>query len=306
MNYELIIIGGGPAGIAAGVYASRKKIKTLVLAESFGGQSVVSSEIQNWIGSITISGQQLAKDLEGHLRAYADDTVDIKKEKVTDIKKEDNIFKVSTPEEDYSGKTILVTTGSNRRKLDVPGAKEYENKGIVYCASCDGPLFTGKDVVVIGGGNAAFESASQLLAYVKSVTLLNRSDKFKADEITVSEISKMENFYPILNAEISEIRGETFVNEISYKNKLTGKIINLPTEGVFVEIGSVPVTGFVKDLIELNKYGAIITDPVTQRTSQEGIWAAGDCTDGLYQQNNIAVGDGIKALENIYSYIQSN
>ena len=303
--YDLIIIGGGPAGIAAGVYAARKKIKTLVLAESFGGQSIVSSEIQNWIGTVSISGVELAKNLETHLRAYASDTLKIKNEKVESISKIEKNFQIKTSQGDYSAKTVLVTTGSSRRKIKVPGTQEYENKGIVYCATCDGPMFSGKDVVVIGGGNAAFESASQLLAYTKSVTLLNRSDKFKADEITVQKMSKIENFNLTLNAQLTEVKGDDFVKSITYKDTQTEEEKEIATEGIFVEIGSKPITDFVKNLINLNENGAIIIDPMTQKTSQKGIWAAGDCTHCLYHQNNIAVGDGIKALENIYSYLQN-
>lgn len=304
--YDLTIIGGGPAGVAAGVYASRKKIKTLVLADSFGGQSIVSSEIQNWIGTISISGIELAQNLEKHLRAYASDTLEIKNEKVDTVTKINGRFEITTPQGNYSTKTLLITTGSSRKKIQVPGAKEFENKGIVYCATCDGPMFTGKDVAVIGGGNAAFESTSQLLAYAKSVTLLNRSDKFKADEITVQKMSQIENFHPILNAQLTEVKGNDFVTGINYKNVKTGEIKDLNVEGIFVEIGSKPTTDFIKELVNLNEYGAIIIDPMTQKTSLEGVWAAGDCTHGLYHQNNIAVGDGIKALENIYSYLQTN
>lgn len=303
--YDLIIIGGGPAGVAAGVYASRKKIKTLLLAESFGGQSTVSSEIQNWIGTVSLSGQKLAENLEKHLRAYAGDAVDIKKEKVEKISQEkENLFKIKTDQGEYLSKTILVATGSSRKKINCIGAEKFENKGVVYCATCDGPLFTNKDVVVVGGGNSAFESASQLLAYVKSVTLLNRSDKFRADESTVQKMSAIENFHPLLNAQILEIKGENFVNAVVYKNTKSDEEKEIEVAGVFVEIGSKPTTAFI-ELVEKNESGAIIVDPMTQRSSVEGIWAAGDCTHGLYHQNNIAVGDGIKALENIYSFLQS-
>ncbi len=303
--FDLIIIGGGPAGVAAGVYASRKKIKTLVLTESFGGQSQVSSEIQNWIGTVAISGANLAKNLEEHLRAYAKNTLKIKKEKVEKISKsEDKTFNIKTSTGNYSTKAILITTGSSRRKLEVPGAQEFENKGIVYCATCDGPLFTGKDVIVIGGGNAAFESASQLLAYTKSVTLLNRSNKLRADEITVQKMSQIKNFHLILNAELKEIKGDNFVKSVIYQDTNTSEEKEIFIEGVFVEIGFTPTTDFINNLVELTEYKAIKVDPMTQKSSQEGIWAAGDCTNGLYHQNNIAVGDGIKALENIYSWLQ--
>src|SRR3989344_3908271 len=177
MQYDLIIIGGGPAGAAAGVYAARKQIKTLLIAESFGGQSIESNEIQNWVGTIVISGIDLAKNLKEHVKFYAREFVDIKEgERVNNINKTDQGFSVITNKNTYGAKTILATTGGSRKKLDIPGAKEFEGKGITYCASCDGPFFADKDAVVIGGGNAGFETAAQLLAYCKSVTLFSRGE----------------------------------------------------------------------------------------------------------------------------------
>src|SRR3989344_2254784 len=184
--YDLAIIGGGPAGVSAGVYAARKRLKTIFITESFGGQSIESAGIENWIGTKNISGSDFGKALEEHLRTYARDTVEIKtSERANSIFKKEGGFEIKTGSADYQAKTILVATGSARRKLEIPGAKEYENKGITYCASCDGPLFADQDVAVIGVGNAAFETAAQLLSYAKSVTFLIRSDKFRADEVTV-------------------------------------------------------------------------------------------------------------------------
>src|ERR1700733_4307671 len=188
MTYDLIIIGGGPAGVSAGVYAARKRLQTLIIAPEFGGQSMASDGIENWIGTIRISGVDLGRDLKNHLLAYAGDAVTIKEmEAVSDIKKDGELFTVVSDKAEYQTKTILIATGSSRRKLEIPGAKEFDNKGLTYCASCDGPLFAGQDVVIVGGGNAAFETAAQLLAYCKSVTLLNRSDTFRADEVTVEK-----------------------------------------------------------------------------------------------------------------------
>lgn len=306
-SYDLTIIGGGPAGVAAGVYASRKKIKTLFIAEEFGGQSIVSPDIQNWIGTVNISGDQLAKDLEAHLKAYAQDVVTIQKgARVENIKKESDHFLVTTNKnESYQSKTVLVATGSTRRKLQVPGAEEFDNKGLTYCASCDGPLFTGKDVAVIGGGNAAFESASQLLAYAKSVTLLNRSDKFRADPVTVEKVLEHPNMTAVKNSTPKEIKGDTFVTSMIYTNTETGEDVELNVPGIFVEIGLIPTTGFASGAVELNDNKQIIVDPKNQRTKTTGIWAAGDCTDGLYHQNNIAAGDAVKALEDIYLYLHA-
>jgi alkyl hydroperoxide reductase subunit F len=300
MTYDLIIIGGGPAGVSAGVYAARKRLKTLLIAPEFGGQSNVSEGIENWIGTIKISGADLAKNLRAHLEAYAGDSVAIKEETVQNISKNGNEFSVTTENASYASKAVLVATGSSRRKLEVPGAAEFDNKGLTYCASCDGPLFADQDVVVVGGGNAAFETAAQLLAYCKSVTLLNRTESFKADEVTVAKLKENPKFKIITDAIPTEIKGDAFVNGISWKDAKTGETHDLPIAAVFVEIGLIPTTYFVKDLLELNKIGQILVDPRTQRTKIPGLWAAGDCTDGLYHQNNIASGDAVKALEDIY------
>lgn len=300
MKYDLVIIGGGPAGVSAGVYAARKRLKTLLITPEFGGQSIVSEGIENWIGTKKISGSDLAKNLKEHVEAYAGDVFTIKEESVSDIKKTNDGFSVVTESGETETKTVLITTGSTRRKLEIPGAKEFDNKGLTYCASCDGPLFSGMDVVVVGGGNAALETSAQLLAYCKSVTLLNRTDKLKGDEITVEKLKKNPNFNIVLNAIPKEIKGENFVSGIVYEDAVTKDNIELKAPGIFVEIGLIPTTHFAKNVLELNKIGQIPVDPRTQKTNVPGIWAAGDCTDGLYHQNNIASGDAVKALEDIY------
>lgn len=304
--YDLAIIGGGPAGVAAGIYASRKKLKTVFITESFEGQSAVASEIQNWIGTISITGKELSENLEKHLRAYSDDSVEIKRgERALSVEESDGGFSIKTDNREYKTKALLVATGSHRKKLDIPGAKEFENKGISYCASCDGPIFSGKDVCIIGGGNSAFETASQLVAYCESVTIFNRGSEFRADPVTVKKVLQNPKMKPILNAHIVEIRGDKFVQSIIYNNGENKKNIELKTDGVFVEIGLIPAVDFVKDLVTLDKWGHIIVDPKNQRTSVEGVWAAGDCGNGLYHQNNIAVGDAVKALEDIYLYLHT-
>ena len=319
--YDLIIIGGGPAGVAAGVYASRKKLKTLFLTESFGGQSIVSEGIENWIGTIKISGNDLAKSLEAHLRAYAADIVDIKTgswvQSVEKLPVENtagevggHVFKVSlapkkgaTEPETFLSHAILIATGSKRRKLEAIGADKFEHKGVTYCATCDGPMFSDQDVFVVGGGNAAFESAAQLAAYCKSVTIINRSASYRADPVTVEKILAKENVNSLTDTIIEEVTGDTFVSGIRIKNTVTGEIKELPTTGVFVEIGLLPNTDFIGNLVERDEYNKIKVDHRTQSTSQPGIWSAGDCTDGLYHQNNIAAGDAVKALEDIYVYV---
>ncbi|MES2059423.1 MAG: FAD-dependent oxidoreductase [Patescibacteria group bacterium] len=303
--YELIIIGAGPAGVAAGVYAARKKLKTLLLTYSFENQSTVSLDIQNWIGTPSISGSDLSKNLENHLRAYAEDSVTIKTgEKVKSVEKSGDIFIVKTDKESFETKTVLIAAGSVRRKLEAKGADAFEHKGLTYCASCDGPVFSGQDVAVIGGGNAAFESAAQLTAYCNKIYILNRSDIFRADEITVEKLSAHPNVVIIKNAIIIEVKGDKFVSGLVYKDAVSGIEAEIPVTGIFVEIGLLPNTDF-GGLVEKNKVGQVIVDPKTQATSVSGIWAAGDCTDGLYHQNNIAAGDAVKALEDIYLHIHA-
>ncbi|MGB8815722.1 MAG: FAD-dependent oxidoreductase [Minisyncoccia bacterium] len=305
MQYELIIIGGGPAGIAAGVYSARKKIKTLLITEHFRGQSAVSGDIQNWIGSISVSGEKLSKDLENHLKHYSKE-IDVKeKETVNEIKKIENYFSVKTNKNEYKTKTILIASGSIRRKIDVKGANEYENKGVTYCATCDGPMFTDMDVIVIGGGNSAFLSASQLSAYARSVTILQRS-VFRAEPTVISNTLSNPKIKGITNVDLLEIKGDKFVTGIVYKDKETAEIKELPAQGIFVEIGANPSIDFVKNgIVKLDEKEQIIVDSKTQKTSTEGVWSAGDCTDGLYKQNNIAVGDAIKAVEDIFRFLKS-
>lgn len=304
-TFDLAIIGGGPAGIAAGIYAARKKIKAVLITESFRGQSSVSSEIQNWLGDISVSGEELHKRFEKHLKFYSKDIAIKEKETVTSLKKDNNdIFTVITNKGEYQTKTILIATGSLRRKLQVKGAAEYEGKGITYCATCDAPMFGGMDVAVIGGGNSAFESATQLLAYAKSVTIIQRSE-FRAEPVTIQKILSNPKVKGITNADLLEIKGEKFVQAIIYKNKITGKVTELPVQGIFVEIGSNPSVEFIKNgLVKLNDKEQIVIDHKTQKTNTSGIWAAGDCTDGHYRQNHIAVGDAVKAMEDIYKYLK--
>ncbi len=305
--YDLVIIGGGPAGTAAAVYAARKRLKTALVLFDWGGQSNVSEDIQNWIGTPHISGAELSDSFRKHVEEYADDIIDIKMgEKATNISKKDEHFVVTLEGgSTFEAQTVLVSTGSHRRKLTVPGAAEFENKGITYCASCDGPLFSGQDVVVIGGGNAGFETAAQLLAYTKSVTLLSNEKEYRADPVTVAKVLDTPNMKGIAGVELLEIKGEKFVSSLRYKNKESGEETELPTGGIFVEIGQIPATEFVKDLVNLNDRKQIVIDPRTQQTSSVGVWAAGDCTDVLYHQNNIAAGDAVRALEDIYIFLKA-
>lgn len=304
--YELIIIGGGPAGVAAGVYASRKQLKTLLITDKFGGQSIVSDGIENWIGEVKIPGLDLAQKLETHLRAYAGNFVDIKTATfVNKVSKIEGGFKVETTEGDFTSKTVLVATGSTRRKITAVGADKFEHKGLTYCASCDGPIFRDKDVVVVGGGNSAFESAAQLLAYAKSVTLIHRREEFRADPVTVENLRTNPKFNIVTNAEITEVFGDFLVSGMRYRDNKTGEEKTLNVTGIFVEIGAIPAVDFVSDLVELDENGTVKINPWDQKTNVPGIWAAGDCTNILYHQNNIASGDGVRALEDIFVWVKT-
>jgi alkyl hydroperoxide reductase subunit F len=308
---DLIIIGGGPGGVAAGVYAARKKLKTELITKEWGGQSVVSPDIQNWIGTVSISGNDFAEMLKKHLEAYKDDTLAVVSgvtvSKIEKAAQNTESFTITLSNgETRSARAMLVASGSHRRKLEVKGADVFDQKGLTYCASCDGPLFAGQDVVVVGGGNAGFESAAQLLAYTKSVTLLHRGATFnKADPVTVEKVLAHPNMNAVLNAEPTEIVGEKFVTGVRYKDKESGQEKELAVTGVFVEIGLVPNTDFISDFVKVDAYKRIEIDPWTQQTSLSGIWAAGDCTNIRFHQNNISAGDAVRALEDIYLHLRT-
>lgn len=343
--YDTIIIGGGPAGVAAGIYAARKHLKSVLIAEEIGGQSTVSEGIENWVGSVKISGADLAKSFRAHLEAVKSDKLELALgERVVSLSKVEGGFSAKTKSgKEFTAKAVMIASGAGRRKLAVPGADKFENKGVTYCASCDGPLFSGMDVAVIGGGNAGFETALQLLAYVKSVTLIHRHAELKADPVTVEKARAHPNMTIITHAEPVEVKGDQFVTGLSYTDKNTGEIKEIPVSGIFVETGVTPNTEFVAGLVEFDEVNRIVVNPWSQRaylkqtptmapdakrgesgegdvlkgTATEtqrlcneadgasgGVWAAGDCTDELYHQNNIAAGDGTKAIEDLYLWVK--
>lgn len=312
MVYDLAIIGGGPAGAAAGVYAARKRLKTIFITKDWLGQSSVSENIENWIGTTNISGMNLAQSLEKHVKTYADGVIEIKENEIcTNIEKSTSptspsgSFSIQTNKTWYEAKSILIVSGSHRRKLEIIGSDKFEHKGLTYCATCDGPLYTGQDVVVIGGGNAAFDSAAQLMAYCKTVTILNRSENFRADPGTIEAVKNNPNIKIITSAIPTEIKGDKFVSSIVYTDAKTNKSNEIQTTGIFVEIGSLPNTDFAKKIVDLDEFNRIPVDARNQQTKTKNIWAAGDCTDGLYHQNNIAAGDAIKAIEDIYLHLKT-
>lgn len=305
MIYDLIVIGGGPAGVAAGIYAARKKLKTLLITDSFGGQSIVSDDIQNWIGEKRISGFDLAKKLEEHIRAHSD-VVDVKiSEKVIKVNEISNGLETETDKSNkYQGKAIILAAGARRRKLGVPGEDKFEGKGVAYCSTCDAPLFKNKRVAVIGGGNAGLEAVQDLFTYASEVYLFDYGEALKGDPVTQEEIKKnLKLKQIILNAQTLEVLGEKFVTGLKYKDRKTGETKELKVDGIFVEIGSVPNSEMVKGLVDLDKWGQVIIDSKHGTTSHPGIFAAGDITDDPYKQNNISAGDAVKATLAAYAYL---
>jgi len=298
--YELLIVGGGPGGVAAGVYAARKKIRVALIADSFGGQSFVSADVQNWIGMKSVSGFDLAKALEEHLRAQTDIDI-IDDDLVAEVEDAGDFFRIKTKQgKTLEAKYLLLASGSRRKKLGVSGEKEFDGKGVVYCSTCDAPIFAGKKVAVVGGGNAGLEAVRDLIPYAAHIFLLARGDALRGDAITQEKISKNEKVTILLRAQTTEIFGSGFVSGLRYTDLASGAAKELPIEGVFVEIGAIPNCDFVKHLVNTNPMGEVVIDHKTQHTSHPRIWAAGDVSDVLYKQNNISAGDAVKAILHIY------
>jgi NADH-dependent peroxiredoxin subunit F len=311
MMYDVIVIGGGPVGTAASVYTARKRLKTLLVTQEFGGQSVVSDDIQNWIGEPHISGFDLAKKFEAHVRSFSD-IVDIKtSETVKEVKKikcsEDGRvcdFEIVTDKDTYQGKTVILGAGARRRKLGIPGEEKFEGKGVAYCSTCDAALFSGKKVAVIGGGNAGLEAVEDLFPYAEEVYLLEYGDTLKGDLATQEGIKKNPKLKEIIyNAQTLEVVGDKMVSGLKYKNHKTGEEKTLEVGGVFVEIGSVPNSEIVKGLVDIDKHGQVLIDSKHATTSHPGVYAAGDITDDPYKQNNISAGDAVKAALSAHNYL---
>ena len=300
--YDVIIIGGGPAGTAAAVYSARKKLKTLMITDSFGGQSVVSDDIQNWIGEAHITGFELAQKFEEHVRSFPE--VEIKTGRVVSVRSVQKCFEARTDKGAvYEGKAVILAAGASRRKLGIPGEEQFNGKGVAYCSTCDAPLFSGKKVAVVGGGNAGLEAVVDLFPYAAKIYLLIRGDTLKGDAVTQEEVRKNPKVEIIFNAEAKEITGDKFVSGLGYKDKASGEGKILEVEGVFVEIGSVPNSEIVKDLVELDQWSQVKIDSKHASTSHPGVFAAGDITDDPYKQNNISAGDAVKAALAAYNYI---
>jgi NADH-dependent peroxiredoxin subunit F len=301
---DTIIIGGGPAGAGAAVYAARKKLRTMLICQEFGGQSLVSDNIENWLGELSISGPALAERLEKHVRAQPDVQIQMP-EKVTAVTENtDTTFNVRTAAGGlYRAKTLIVASGGKRKHLEVPGEGRLINKGLAFCSTCDAPFYQGQDVAVVGGGNAALETVIDLLPYARKIYLLVRKDQLKADPVTQERVLKSDQIQIIFQAQVQEIVGEQKVAGVRYLDKKTGGDEQLPVTGVFVAIGTIPNSDFVRDLVDTNQYGEILIDHKTAATSKKGIFAAGDVTNDPFKQNNISAGDGVRAALSAYNYI---
>jgi len=304
-SYDLIIIGGGPAGITAGIYAARQKLNTLLITKAFGGQvarKVVA--IENYPGFEEISGLELIQKLEKHLRKQK---IDIERDEVTKLKKIGNHFFVQTKSKNrFQSKAVIVASGADPRPLEVEGEKKYIGRGLSYCPTCDGPLFEKKTVAVIGGGNSAFEAAIFLSKIAKKIYILEYGEKVGADQINQERVKKTGKVEIITNAALKKINGKQFINSIVYQDRITNKEKTLPLSGVFVEIGSQPATSFVKGLVDFNEKDEIKVNPFTGETKTPGLFAAGDADEVPYKQIVIAAGEGAKTALSVYNYLQKN
>ncbi|MCD6177826.1 FAD-dependent oxidoreductase [bacterium] len=302
--FDLIIIGGGPAGITAAIYAIRKKINTLLISRDFVGQAGEASIIENWPGYKKITGLELLKRMKEHLDSLG---AQIKQEEVVELDKKDNFFVVKTSQNnEYQAKSVIVASGASPRSLEVPGEREFIGKGVSYCVTCDAPFFKEKVVAVVGGGNSGLEAALELVKYAKKVYILEFSSQLKGDEVLQEKVEKEKKIEVILSAKTEEIKGDNFVREISYSDRVSGKKKSLSVDGVFVQIGRVPATVFVKeDLVEFSERGEIKIEPGTNKTKTPGLFAAGDVSSVAFKQIIIAAGEGAKAALFCYDYLKN-
>jgi len=303
--YDLIIIGGGPAGITAGIYAARAGLKTLLITKNFGGQiNLKAVEIENYPGFEKISGLEFIQKLEHHLKKFA---IEIIYNIVEKVKKENDIFIIFTEDKkQFQSKTLIIASGAEPRSLGVKGEKEFIGKGVSYCVTCDGPLFKDKTVAIIGGGNAGFEAALALAKWAKKIYILETLKTIQADKVNINQFEKLGAKGEIItNVEIKEIKGSNFVDSLVYQKRDTEEIKTLFVEGIFIEIGSIPATQFVKDLVEFNEKNEIKVNPKSGETSIAGLFAAGDVDDMPYKQIVIAAGEGAKAALSAAKYLKT-
>ncbi len=301
--YDTIIIGAGPAGAAAAVYAARKRLKTLVITEKFGGQSIVSRSIENWIGELTISGVELSEKLKKHVEAQGQ--IEIEEQKVTQaIAGPDCTYEVKSEKGDaYRSKTLIMASGARRRRLNIPGEDKFDGRGVAFCSTCDAPFYNDLDVAVAGSGNSALETVVDLLPYAKKVYLIIRSEELKGDPVNQEKVAQSAKVQMVRSAEVTEILGNQSVTGLLYLDKKMGGTKELTVAGVFIEIGLIANSEFVRGFVDLNEAGEIVVDHATGQTSKAGIFAAGDVTNDPFKQNNIAAGDGVRAALSAYNYV---
>ena len=295
--YDLIIIGAGPAGITASVYAARKKMNLLVISRDIGGQAALSGDIENYTGYQFITGPELAIKFEEHMRKFE---IALKEnEQVLEVKKIGQVISVKTNKATYEAKAAIIASGKRSKELGAPGEKEFKNKGLTYCATCDGPLFSGKVVAVIGGGNSALDATLQLMRIAKQIYIINTTAKLGGDAIMREKVEQSPMVTVMNNCQVSAILGDKFVKAIKIKGK--DKEEQLAVEGIFVEIGLIPNSEFTQD-IEKNQWGEIKVNSFNE-TNIPGIFAAGDVTDVPEKQIIIAAGEGSKATLSAFKYL---
>ena len=303
--FDVLVIGGGPAGAAAAVYAARKGIRTGVAAERFGGQTNDTMAIENYISVLETDGPKFAAALEAQVRHYEVDLMNLQRAaKLIPAEQPGGLVTVQMENGGVlKARSVILSTGARWRNVNVPGEQEYKNKGVAYCPHCDGPLFKGKRTAVIGGGNSGVEAAIDLAGIVAHVTLIEFADQLKADAVLVSKLKSLPNVTIHVNAQTTEITGaDGKVNGLKYKDRATGQEHLVPLEGVFVQIGLVPNTEWLKGTVELSRFGEIVVD-AKGHTSLEGVFAAGDCTTVPYKQIVIAAGEGAKAALSAFDHL---
>lgn len=294
----MIIIGAGAAGITAAIYAARAKLNFEIISKDIGGLTLWSPDIENYTGMHNLTGIDLVEKWKEHMKDY---DINVKEEDVSKVEKTDSGFKITTNNGEYETKTVIVASGSSPRKINVDGADKYEGKGLAYCATCDGPLFAGKDVAVIGGGDSALAAATTLIQSANKVYIINMSDDMTAKDKSFKEkVLGNDKVELINNAKTKEITGDNFVKGLKYEQD--GEEKTLDVEGVFVEIGHVRNVDFIKDLVDLNEHNEIVVDKTCQ-TSVPGVYAAGDVTDMPGKQSIIAAGDGSRAMLSAFGFI---
>lgn len=302
--FDLIIIGGGPAGTTAGIYAGRKKLNTLVISKDFTGQTGKAFSIENYPGIYKVQGAKLIERFKKQLKKFL---VDINMgEEVTVIKKnKKGFFEVATTQKDrYFAKSIIIASGSNPRSLKIPGEKKFIGRGVSYCTVCDAPFFKDKIVSVVGGGNSGVEAALDLTKHAKKVYILEFSSDIKADEFISEKAKKNKKIEIICNAVLKKINGDKKVSSIIYEDVKSKKTKELLTEGVFIQIGYVPTASFAEKLVNINKRGEIEIDFKTNQTKTKGLFAAGDVSSIPHKQIVIAAGEGAKAALSCYNYLK--